>query len=77
MNPDPLEPNVEPQTTEVDPFSFSERPRDVSDSTGADFNHVSSDQNQGDVCFACFTETIFSDEKTYLYVGSAALGQQY
>lgn len=46
MNHDPLEPSVESQTTETDPFSFTERPRELSDSTGTDFNHVSSDQNQ-------------------------------
>lgn len=44
MNLDPLEPSVEAQTTKADPFSFRQRPREVSDSTGTDFNHVSSDQ---------------------------------
>ncbi len=45
LNHDPLEPHVEAQTTEAEPFSFRERQRKVSDSTGTDFNHVSSDQN--------------------------------
>lgn len=51
MNPDPLEPSVEAQTTEADPFSFSKRPREVSDSTGTDFNHVSSGPKSGQRMF--------------------------
>lgn len=57
-NHDPLEPSVEAQTTEDDPFSFSGRPKD--DSTVTDFNQVFSDQNQVNVCFACFIKTIYS-----------------
>lgn len=36
MNHDPLEPSVEAQTNL---FSFSERPRELSDGRGTDFNH--------------------------------------
>lgn len=37
MNLDPLEPSVEAQTTEADPSSFSQRPKEVSDSAGNSF----------------------------------------
>ena len=35
---------MEAQTTEADPFSFTERPKEASDSAGKDLNHVSSNQ---------------------------------
>lgn len=39
MNHDPLELSVAAQTTEANLFSFSERPRELSNGRGTDFNH--------------------------------------
>lgn len=43
-----MELSEEARTTEADPFSMSERPAEVRDSTGTRVNPVHSDQNQNE-----------------------------